>query len=60
LLDQAKELDLRSPHQDFFDPIWRQGWRAEDLVHMGSGRIASVDHESAADGLDADNMGIKS
>src|SRR6266446_9556182 len=29
LLDQARELDLRSPHQDFFDPIWRQGWRTE-------------------------------
>jgi hypothetical protein len=36
-LDQAKELDIRSPHQDFFDPIWRQGWRAGDLVQLGSG-----------------------
>jgi integrase len=36
LLDQAKQLDLRSPHQDFFDPVWRQGWRAGDLIHLGS------------------------
>ena len=37
LLDQAKELDLRSPHQDFFEPIWTQGWRAGDLVEIGGG-----------------------
>jgi len=60
LLDQARELDLRSPHQDFFDPIWRQGWRAGDLVHMGSGRVASVGHESPADGLGGDDAGIES
>ena len=60
LLDQAKELDLRSPHQDFFAPIWRQCWRAGDLVHMGSGRVASVGRESPADGLDVDNVGIES
>jgi hypothetical protein len=36
LLEQAKQLDLRSPHQDFFDPIWRQGWRAGVLVQLGS------------------------
>ena len=59
LLDQARELDLRSPHQDFFDPIWRQGWRAGDLVHMGSGRIASMDRE-AADGLDGDDAWVES
>ena len=50
LLDQAKELDLRSPHQDFFDPIWTHGWRAGDLVHIG--RVASVDRDKTADGLD--------
>jgi integrase len=37
LLDQAKELDLRSPHQDFFNPVWSQGWRAGDLVELGGG-----------------------
>lgn len=37
LLDQASELDLRSPQQDFFNPIWTQGWRAGDLVEMGGG-----------------------
>lgn len=36
LLDQARELDLRSPRQDFFDPIWTQGWRTGDLMHLGS------------------------
>ena len=40
LLDQARELDLRSPHQDFFDPIWTPGWRAGDLVHIGGEGIA--------------------
>jgi hypothetical protein len=58
LLDQAKELDLRSPHQDFFDPIWRQGWRVGDLVHIG--RVASVDRESPADVLDRDDAGVES
>ena len=36
LLDDAKQLDLRSPYQDFFDPIWARGWRAGDLVHIGT------------------------
>jgi len=36
LLDRAKDVDLRSPHQDFFDPIWTHGWRAGDLVRIGS------------------------
>lgn len=48
LLDQANALDLRNPHQDFFDPIWRQGWRAGDLVQLGSG-----DHGDAEDGEEA-------
>jgi hypothetical protein len=52
LLDQARELDLRSPHQDFFDPIWRQGWRAVDLVHFGTARKASMSREQPTDGLD--------
>lgn len=38
LLDKAKELDLRSPHQDFFDPVWAKGWRARDLVELGGGK----------------------
>jgi len=48
LLDQAKELDLRSPHQDFFDPIWRQGWRANDLVQLGSNHQPTQDPEPVA------------
>jgi len=59
LLEQAKELDLRSPHQDFFDPIWRQGWRAGDLVHIGSEEEGSVDRERTAAGLDG-GVGIES
>lgn len=51
LLEGAKELDLRSPHQDFFDPIWAQGWRAGDLVEMGGGAKRSTggaDNEARA------------
>lgn len=48
LLEQAKEVNLRSPHQDFFDPIWRRGWRTGDLVRIGSGEEGSVDRGSAA------------
>ena len=36
LLDQARQVDLRSPRQDFFEPIWTHGWRAGDLVQIGS------------------------
>jgi integrase len=43
LLDQAKDLDLRSPQQDFFDPIWTQGWRAGDLVGIGGGETTDSD-----------------
>ncbi len=43
LLDQAKDLDLRSPQQDFFDPIWTQGWRAGDLVEIGGGETTDSD-----------------
>jgi hypothetical protein len=57
LLDQARELDLRSPHQDFFDPIGRQGWRAGDLVHIGSAGEAAG-HAQPADGTDGDYAGI--
>jgi hypothetical protein len=27
--------------QDFFDPIWTQGWRAGDLVQIGVGQTAA-------------------
>ena len=52
LLDQAKDLDLRSPHQDFFDPIWRQGWRTGDLLQIGDRRSASVNRELPTDSFD--------
>ncbi|BCI83713.1 hypothetical protein MTY66_53380 [Mycolicibacterium sp. TY66] len=34
LLEQAKNVDLRNPYQDFFDPIWNRGWRAKDLIDL--------------------------
>jgi integrase len=34
LLEQAKDVDLRNPYQDFFDPIWNRGWRAKDLIDL--------------------------
>ena len=37
MLDQARQLDLRTPHQDFYDPIWRTGWRAADLAVLATG-----------------------
>lgn len=37
LLDRARDVDLRNPHQDFFDLSWRQGWRAGDLIQLGTG-----------------------
>lgn len=36
LFDRAKDIDLRSPQQDFFDPLWRQGWRTGDLLQIGA------------------------
>jgi len=59
LLDQARELDLRSPHQEFFDPIWRQGWRAGDLVHIGSGG-EPAGHACPAAGFDSDDVDLES
>jgi hypothetical protein len=47
LLDDAQELDLRSPHQDFFNPIWTQGWRAGDLVHIGTAHDNPDQHPEA-------------
>ncbi len=49
LLEQAKNVDLRNPYQDFFDPIWNQGWRASDLVELSGrptkGEVAPMDVE---------------
>jgi hypothetical protein len=36
LCEGVRDIDLRNPHQDFFDPIWRQGWRAGDLIQLGT------------------------
>lgn len=43
LLDDAKNLDLRNPHQDFFDPGWSTGWHAGDLIEL--------DDHATADGV---------
>uniref|UniRef100_UPI003F58F9C3 tyrosine-type recombinase/integrase n=1 Tax=Mycolicibacterium neoaurum TaxID=1795 RepID=UPI003F58F9C3 len=53
LLEQAKNVDLRNPYQDFFDPIWNRGWRVSDLVELTDDRDANsvtirVDGEGAA------------
>lgn len=60
LLDQARELDLRSPHQDFFDPVWRQGWRADDLVHLGAAQPAAEAPGSPVDGGDGEEGAVAS
>jgi integrase len=60
LLNQAKELDLRSPHQDFFAPIWRQGWRAGALVAIGSGQEASGAYEQLTNGPGKDTASRES
>lgn len=42
LLEQARNIDLRNPYQDFFDPIWNRGWRASDLIDLTE-RAATTD-----------------
>jgi hypothetical protein len=49
LLDVAAELDLRSPSQDFFDPIWRHGWRAGDLVDLAASTDPAEDVDPGGD-----------
>ncbi|MEB3049044.1 tyrosine-type recombinase/integrase [Mycolicibacter sp. MYC123] len=45
LLEQAKNLDLRNPYQDFFDPIWNHGWRSSDLIDLTE-RSTTIDHDA--------------
>ena len=47
LLDQARHLDLRTPRQDFLDPIWRTGWRASDLTSLAAPPPDDPDHQEA-------------
>jgi hypothetical protein len=35
--DSVQDVDVRTPAQDFFDPIWSSGWTADDLVRLGGG-----------------------
>jgi len=58
LLDQAKELDLRSPQQDFFEPIWSRGWRAGDLAEMGGGEQLAGSHLQALDASATDASAV--
>jgi len=60
LLEEAKELDLRSPHQDFFDPIWRQGWRAGDLIELGTGPATTQDPAGPLDAQPSGATGVAS
>ena len=45
LLDQARQLDLRTPRQDFLHPLWRTGWHATDLAGLASPPPASPGHQ---------------
>ena len=60
LLDQARDVDLRNPHQDFFDPIWRQGWRAGDLIQIGTGSAAAGSPDEATEASRPDQTGVAS
>jgi len=60
LLDQARDVDLRNPHQDFFDPIWRQGWRAGDLIQIGTGSAAAGSPDEATEASRPDQAGVAS
>ena len=44
LLEQAKNIDLRNPYQDFFDPVWNHGWRASDLIDLTE--RSTTDHDA--------------
>jgi integrase len=52
LLEKAQQLDLRNPHQDFFEPIWRIGWRAGDLIQLGSPAADNEPHTDSDAGPD--------
>ena len=61
LLDQARDVDLRNPHQDFFDPIWRTGWRAGDLIQIGTGSAAAAGSpDEATEASRPDQAGVAS
>jgi integrase len=50
LLEEAMEVDLRNPYQDFFEPIWNQGFIAKDLIAIADGTLTG---ELADDGNDS-------
>lgn len=50
LLDEAKEVDLRNPYQDFFEPMWNHGFVARDLIAIADGTLAE---EGSDDGTDS-------
>lgn len=55
LLEQAKNVDLRNPYQDFFDPIWNRGWRAKDLIDLTE--RDTTDYLSEMPRLESDDEG---
>ncbi|TXI54394.1 tyrosine-type recombinase/integrase [Mycolicibacterium mageritense] len=56
LLEQAKNVDLRNPYQDFFDPIWNHGWRASDLIDFTE-RSATNDRDAEVPTIEAEDEG---
>lgn len=56
LLEQARNIDLRNPYQDFFDPIWNRGWRASDLIDLTE-RSTSTDHDAEISQIQSEGEG---
>ncbi|WP_276761772.1 tyrosine-type recombinase/integrase [Mycolicibacter arupensis] len=56
LMEQAKNVDLRNPYQDFFDPIWNHGWRASDLIDLTE-RSTVTDHDTDVAPIEEDGEG---
>lgn len=56
LLEQAKNLDLRNPYQDFFNPIWNHGWRTSDLIDL-TGRSTTTDYDDEVPTIEKEGEG---
>lgn len=46
LLEAAETIDLRTPHQDFFDPVFSTGWPLTDLRTAQSSTLPDSPRES--------------
>lgn len=56
LLEQAKNVDLRNPYQDFFDPIWNHGWRASELIDLTERTTTAGLSETPQDGSEDEGV----